>query len=55
VSAQLDHQFQPPSDRNTSWVEFFGSRNLVMIEEICRGQIEMLGYPVSGRWLAGEG
>jgi hypothetical protein len=47
ISSKLDIQYQPAGDRKVSREEFFGSRNLERIEQICGTRMAKLGYAVS--------
>jgi hypothetical protein len=43
----LDIQYQPRGQHGISWMEFFGSRNLLRIENTCAGRMQELGYSPS--------
>lgn len=44
----IDHlvevQFQPRGNRQVEWDEFFGQRNLSLIEEVCAAEMRSFGY-----------
>jgi hypothetical protein len=44
ISTRLDQPFQPPGDRNVSWIDFFGPDNLRKIEQLCGPRMARLGY-----------
>jgi hypothetical protein len=44
ISSKVDIQYQPPGDHRISWGEFFGTRNLGQIEQLCGGRMATLGY-----------
>ncbi|MGB7248567.1 MAG: glycosyltransferase [Phormidesmis sp.] len=47
ISSDLDTQYQPRGNREISWHEFFGARNLSLIESICAEPMRLLKYPLS--------
>ena len=47
ISKYIDIQYQPRGDRNVSWLDFFGARNLRKIENICFGRMSAFNYTVS--------
>ena len=44
ISEIRDKPFQPPGNPGISWQEFFGQRNLAVIEDICASNISWFGY-----------
>jgi hypothetical protein len=47
IAAGSDRQFQPQGkDRSRAWSEFFGQRNLDIIERICGSRMAKFDYPV---------
>jgi hypothetical protein len=46
ISGRLDHQFQPRGNRNITWLEFFGARNLSVIERACEPMMKRFNYPL---------
>jgi hypothetical protein len=44
ISEKLNVQYQPRGDRNSRLEDFFGAKNLVEIEEVCRSRMKELGY-----------
>ena len=46
ISLKVDEQYTRAGDHRITWQEFFGERNLSLIERICRLDIESLGYPI---------
>jgi len=47
IASRVDKQFQRKGDRSKSWIEFFGSANLTLINEICQEPMQRLGYEVN--------
>jgi len=48
IAASSERQYQPQGkDRDKSWSEFFGPRNLEIIERICRSRMAEFDYPLS--------
>lgn len=48
IAANSKRQFQPQGkDRGKPWGEFFGARNLSIIERICGSRMSEFGYPSS--------
>jgi len=48
IAASSERQYQPQGkDRGKSWSEFFGPRNLEIIERICRSRMAEFDYPLS--------
>lgn len=41
----VDHPFQPPGDRHISWIDFFGTEKLAIINDICGDYLAFFGYP----------
>ncbi|MEO0535705.1 MAG: sulfotransferase [Cyanobacteria bacterium P01_A01_bin.123] len=44
IEEYVDNQFQPIGNRNISWIDFFGAKNLDRINHICRSKMLSLGY-----------
>jgi len=44
IDTHLDRQYQRKGRRNVDLTEFFGAKNLALIEEICRDPMKRLGY-----------
>jgi len=44
VSELVDVQYQPRGDRRATWAEFFGEKNLGLIEDVCGEVMEKFGY-----------
>jgi hypothetical protein len=44
ITPYLDIQYQPKGDHSVSWVDFFGSKNLSIIEKICSEKMQSYGY-----------
>ena len=47
VTDRVDVSFQPSGQRNVSWLEFFGPRNLETIEAVCSKRMTHFGYAAS--------
>ncbi|MEO8175179.1 MAG: sulfotransferase [Sphingomicrobium sp.] len=48
IAANSERQFQPQGkDRGKSWSEFFGPRNLAIIERVCGSRMVEFNYPSS--------
>jgi len=46
ISAYLNVPYQPRGNRDISWDDFFGMKNLEMIQDMCAWQMEQLGYTI---------
>ena len=46
ISGKIDIQFQPRGEKNVKWGEFFGSKNLTKIEQICATKMRQLDYTI---------
>ena len=44
ISQELNIQYQPKSNNNASWLEFFGAKNLAHINDICGDKIKLFNY-----------
>lgn len=44
ISSHLDRPFQPRGNRNVTWLDFFGERNLEIIERTCARHMSRFGY-----------
>ena len=44
ISKQVDVQYQPRGDHNTTWLDFFGKNNLHQINDICADKIKLFNY-----------
>lgn len=44
VSGLVDRQYQGRGEREVAWEDFFGGRNLTMIERVCGSRMARLGY-----------
>lgn len=54
IGPHANRQYQRlGKDRGRPWVEFFGSRNLATIEQVCGERMRQLGYEASGSATAG--
>lgn len=50
IAPHVDRQYQRPGkDRGRPWSEFFGQRNLALIEDLCGDRMRQLGYDASAR------
>lgn len=48
ISESLDIQYQPRGNRDISWIDFFGGKNLQRIQQICEKKMECFGYQPIG-------
>lgn len=55
VSADVNVQYQRRGDRTVAWPEFFGGRNLAVIETICGARMREFGYEPAARDGGGRG
>jgi hypothetical protein len=44
ISDRLNIQYQPIGDHSLTWRDFFGIKNMMLIENICRPHMMKLGY-----------
>lgn len=44
ISEDVDVQYQPRGNRDVDWEEFFGQRNLRLIERVCAEHMQAVGY-----------
>ena len=44
IANKVDIQYQPKGNREVSWKQFFGQKNLEAIESICGSRMKHLGY-----------
>lgn len=44
IADKVDIQYQPSGNKNISWLDFFGKKNLASIENICGEQMQKIGY-----------
>lgn len=44
ISALVDKQYQVRGDQNIAWPDFFGEKNVEIIENICKSGMDFLGY-----------
>ena len=46
ISEKLNIQYQPQGDHSITWDDFFGRKNLSIIESVCSKRMEQLNYPL---------
>lgn len=44
IADRLDTRYQPQGDRDVDWLDFFGRKNLGIIESVCEREARALGY-----------
>ena len=49
IADKINVPYQPPGNHNVSWIEFFGSNNLKLIETTCHEQMRHFGYKLSDK------
>jgi hypothetical protein len=55
IAPHVDRQYQRlGKDRGRPWEEFFGTRNLALIEQLCGERMRQFGYEVSATGVAAE-
>ncbi len=48
ISSKVEIKYQPMGNNSSSWEEFFGSKNLTKINEICKYYISKVDYRIDG-------
>ena len=44
IDHEVDVQYQPRGNREIRWIDFFGARNLELIERTCHAMMTEFGY-----------